>query len=187
MRRLWLILLLLTVGCSPKFVVMDSHGYVIPHEVNMVSSVAGLQADFYFCRVYEQSEDSNYTDYLPIEEEIKLPKDTKAVFLNLHIKNPEKVKFKVVRTIVVDGESMSKVVYKGKSLNKVFQFPGPLVQGKNVRLYATIYIDGRMMIYAGRAIYKIPHREGGDIKRQEFKKQGGNSKIESSNRNKIYI
>jgi len=161
---------------------MDSHGYVIPHEVNMVSSVAGLQADFYFSRVYEQSEDSNYTDYLPIEEEVKLPKDTKAVSLNLHVKNPQKVKFKVVRTIVVDGESTSKVVYKGKSLNKVFQFPGPLVQGKNIKLYATIHIDGRMMIYVGRALYKIPNRKGGDIEKQEYKTKEG-----KSNANRIYI
>lgn len=159
MRKLLLLLLLLTLGCAPKMIILDKHGNNFPNEINMISSVGGLKADFYFYRVYEVSEDSRYSDYYPLEKMVKLPQNTEEVYLNLHLWNPNRLKIKVRKIVTVDGEHQIHTVFRGDPLDKVFQFKGPLIPGAEVNLTAHVYVDGHLVIVAGRAKYKFPKKE----------------------------
>ena len=153
----WLIILsMLVVGCSPKLTILGSHGEPIPHEMVMINSVKGITADFHFKRIYEESEESIYPEYLPLEEEIRIPRDTKELFLVLHIRNPEAVKLRVTKWVKVDGKMTTKIIYKGKAVDKVFQLEGPMVKGTKVELSATVEIDRRVVVLAGRALYRNP-------------------------------
>lgn len=156
MKKWLIILCMLLLGCSPKMTILNSHGMPIPSEVVQLTSVKGIMTDFHFKRIYNESEDSEYPEYLPLEEEVTIPRDTKEVSLVLHIRNPESVRYEVTKCITVDGEPTIKRVYRGKDVDKVFQFKGPLDRGTKVELWATVRLDGRVIVFAGRALYKNP-------------------------------
>jgi hypothetical protein len=44
-------------------------------------------------------------------------------------------------------------------LDKVFQFKGPLIRGAEVELSAQVYVDGQLILVAGRGLYKFPNEE----------------------------
>lgn len=142
-------------------IVLDKHGNNFPNEVNLISSLDGIKADFYFYRVYEVSEDSRYSDYYPVEKMIRLPRDTEEVYLNLHIWNPNKVKLKVIKAVWVNGKlATSRIVYHGRTLDKVFQFKGPLIQGAEVKIGALVYFNNdQLLLVAGYGLYKFPREE----------------------------
>ena len=157
MKKLLVILgCVLFMGCAPKMTILGSHGMPVPTEVVQLNSVKGITTDFHFKRTYEESEESVYPEYLPLEEEVRIPSDTKEVLLVLHIRNPETVKFKVTKWLSINGKTTGKVVYSGSTPDKVFQFKGPLNKGTTIGMWATVKIDRMVIVFAGRALYRNP-------------------------------
>lgn len=155
MRKLLIFVsLLLCVGCAPNFTLIDSRGNPLPHEFIQLRSLYGLHTDFHFKRMYYEGTESLYPEFLPIEKEVTLPRDTREVALVLHIFNPETVRLRVRKHLKVNGKRTEYIVYEGSDLDRVFQLKGPIAGGAHVELYATIEVNNRIVVLAGRALYK---------------------------------
>lgn len=151
----YLLILLLLAGCSTKLVVVDQRGMPVPNEVVTISSLYDISCSFHFIRLYEKGKESIYPEYLPMGKWNKLPRDTRAVALVLHITNPHAEHIRVVKHMRVGMRRVKEVVYEGNAISRVFQLKGPVRSGLKVELSADILIRNLPVIAAGRALYQM--------------------------------
>ena len=157
MRRLLVLLsLLLCVGCAPNLTLIDSRGNPLPSEFVQLNSLYGIRCDFHFKRIYYKGAESEYPEFLSIDERVKLPRNTKEVALVLHIVNTQRVYLRVTKHLTVDGKHTQWIVYEGNEFDRVFQMKGPINDGRLIDMWATVEVKGRVVVLAGRALYKTP-------------------------------
>ncbi len=129
-------------GCAPKFVT-QVNGYPLPKEFDLGwSADRSLCAKWFFVRWHPQkietksfSEFIEQPDYLVADAPHTLAADTQAVVVNLHVINPKRQKYRLVKVVSLGGATLEEPVCPWtirEHLNLVV--PGPLPSGKDVTL-----------------------------------------------------
>jgi hypothetical protein len=141
-----LLLLACLWGCAPKFVT-EVNGYPLPKEFDLSwSPDKSLSAQWFFVRWHPQkieskgfSEYIEQPDYLAPDDTHTLAPDTKAVVINLNVKNPKRQKYRLVKVVKVGGTTREEGVVPWtirEHLNLVV--PGPLAPGQDVTMMVKV-------------------------------------------------
>jgi hypothetical protein len=141
-------LLLLTClwGCAPTFV-NEVNGYPLPKEFDLGwSPDKSLSAQWFFVRWHPQkieskgfSEYIEQPDYLAADDTHTLAPDTQAVVINLHVVNPKRQKYRLVKVVRMEGTTREEALVPWtirEHLNLVV--PGPLTPGEDVTMMVKV-------------------------------------------------
>ena len=164
-RRLAIVLILMSLcACAPK-VRLYGNGFLMPQESSSfaMNGNSGFRGTVEIARYYEESEESIYPEYLNFDQSVTLKADTINVSMNLWVWNPRAWKYRVVKTVDVDGVLSAREIYRGKKVDKRFQLQGPLEPGTKVKMRLYIYVGPRAKkptFVLGDVVYS--NRKGGD-------------------------
>ena len=160
--KILLLVLLMTVSCASTHKIYQN-GFPVPQEsYTFCDMSSSFCANYVFETQYEESKESVYARNLPLGEKITLPKDTLGTALNLWIRNKKGWRYRVVKTVEVDGRTVTKKLYSGKAFDKRWQLTGPIIPGATVRIQATIYLGRKPLFTTVSAYYKCRIEEGGE-------------------------
>jgi len=157
MKKIFLLLLIFICGCSTN-VVVKQNGYPLPGISYYLVNSSGLTATFNWCRLYEKSKESYYPEYFDMFKKQTIPlSKTKELVINLLVINPNKRKFKLIKTVTkskgVYQISYSETIFEGNPEDKIFQLNCPLEKGFNYTVEAIVKTNETHMIHIGEFIY----------------------------------
>ena len=169
MRRvLYILLIFLAVSCAPRmtvlvdgFPVSDSEEYLRVPDPEVDIRVQYYAAGW-IMKDLGGEELEPYPIYFKINEKELLPTDIKAVTLNIWIKNPRNIEYKVQSWVEESKpfeERTRKIENVGNltsKLNNYVAIHGPVDPGSTVRLRAMLYDNkGFPLVSIGDVYYKV--------------------------------
>lgn len=161
--KILLLVVLMTCSCASTHKIYQN-GFPVPQESDTFCDMSSsFCANFVFDTKYEESEDSVYSRHFPLGEKITLPADTLSVALNLWVRNQKGWRYRVYKTVEVDGRTVTKQLYSGKAFDKRWQLTGPIIPGATVRIQATVYLGKTPLFTTMSAYYTCRIEKGGEI------------------------
>jgi len=146
----------LVVGCGGSRINIYHNGIPLPNESTMIENPGGIKLTYEFCRIYEQSKESLYPEYLPMEKTAMIPRyKTRSVALNVWVYNPNKTEYTLQKIMEVDGELEKSTIYWGTAESKRFQLQGPLDFEERVSIHAVIYSRDVPLLFTDEARYEM--------------------------------
>jgi len=159
--KLLILVLFVTASCASTHKIYQN-GFPVPQEsYTFCDMSSSFCANYAFETKYEESKESVYARNLPLGEKTTLPKDTLSTALNLWIRNGKGWRYRIVKTVEVDGRTVTNKIYSGKAFNKRWQLVGPIIPGATVRIQATIYLGKKPLFTTVSAYYKCRTEKGG--------------------------
>ena len=160
--KILLLVLLMTVSCASTHKIYQN-GFPVPQESDTFCDMSlSFCGNFLFETTYEESEESVYARHFPLGEKVTLPSNTLSVALSLWIRNEKGWRYRIVKTVDVDGRTVTKELYSGKAFDKRWQLVGPIIPGSTVRIQATVYLGSRPLFTTMSAYYKCREEKGGE-------------------------
>jgi len=176
-RKVYILLIFLAVSCAPTMNVLVDGFPVSSNEeyLRVPDPEVDLRVQYYAAGWVKKDlggeEPEPYPIYFKVNEKETLPENVQAVTLNIWIKNPRNITYKVQSWIEV------KKPYKGRTrevknvggptskLNNFITITGPVDPGSSVKLWATIHDSkGFPLVAVGDVYYRVKKEE----KHQDF-------------------
>lgn len=152
MKQLKLLILLISLimltACGATVIqVVNSKGIQEPTNEFILQSVSTkMKIICHGTKRVIMSEESIYPQYFDLDKPQTIySSETKELYIELYVENPQRIKYTLVKTLTAgnDDITLSKEIFSGKDIQKVFQLHGTLkYRDQPIKLEFEIYVEG---------------------------------------------
>ncbi len=152
MKQLKLLILLISLmmltGCGATIIqVVNQKGIQEPSNEFILQSISTkIKIMCHGTKEIVMSEESIYPQYFDLDgkRQTIYSSKTKEIYIELYVENPERLKYKLVKILTTGNNiSLSKEIFSGKPIQKIFQLQGSLkFEDQPIKLEFEIYVKG---------------------------------------------